>query len=145
MVDETSDVLKTFNDYEDAAFKLLNIHLGKNHPWIGRMIRNLALATNTLIVMIKREGQTLIPNGNTVLKYDDNVIISGETYVDDEQVKLEEIEVTASHKWRGRLVKDLELPPNTLVIVIHKGNGSTVIPKGDSLIEMGDTVVINRA
>jgi Trk K+ transport system NAD-binding subunit len=41
----------------------------------GRLIRDLALPTDSLILSVVRDGEMIIPHGNTRLEYDDQVSI----------------------------------------------------------------------
>lgn len=43
-------------------------------PWCNKTISELKLAENELIVMIIRGGETIIPNGTTVMKANDLVV-----------------------------------------------------------------------
>ncbi len=51
--------------------KLKEIVLEENNPWIGQRIRDLDISRHSIIVLIKRNGKVLIPNGNIVLQDDD--------------------------------------------------------------------------
>ena len=51
------------------------ILLKKNHQWNGLAIRELDISRQTIIVMIKRSGTMLVPNGNLVLMEGDHVIL----------------------------------------------------------------------
>lgn len=51
------------------------ILLKKNHQWNGLAIRDLDISRQTIIVMIKRSGTMLVPNGNLVLMEGDHVIL----------------------------------------------------------------------
>ena len=49
--------------------------LKKHNPWNGLRIRDLDISRQTLIVMIKRNGRAMIPNGDFVLLEGDKVIM----------------------------------------------------------------------
>lgn len=46
-------------------FGMFEEFIGKNHAWAGKPVRELALPAGTLIAMIKRGKETLVPNGST--------------------------------------------------------------------------------
>ena len=56
---------------ETEHIKLKEIVLEENNPWIGQRIRDLDISRHSIIVLIKRNGKVLIPNGNIVLQDDD--------------------------------------------------------------------------
>lgn len=44
-------------------FGMYEEYIGKEHPWAGKTVRELSLPRGTLIVMIKRKKETVVPNG----------------------------------------------------------------------------------
>ena len=59
----------------DVHIDLKEVVLKKHNPWNGLRIRDLDISRQTLIVMIKRGGRALIPNGDFVLLEGDKVIM----------------------------------------------------------------------
>lgn len=60
---------------EDGRIELQEITLQPQNPWVGSSIRDLDISRQTLIVMVRRRGQTLIPNGGLVLLAGDQVLL----------------------------------------------------------------------
>ncbi len=54
---------------------LREIKINAEHPWVGKMIRDLDISRLELIVSIERRGRTVIPNGRTVIKKDDTLLV----------------------------------------------------------------------
>ncbi|MBR5667153.1 MAG: ion transporter [Lachnospiraceae bacterium] len=54
---------------------LREVKIKEEHPWVGKMIRDLDISRLELIVSIERRGKTVIPNGRTVIKKDDTLLI----------------------------------------------------------------------
>ena len=52
-------------------FGMYEEYIGKNHAWAGKTVRELSLPRGTLIVMIKRKKETVVPNGNAVVEEGD--------------------------------------------------------------------------
>ena len=59
----------------DEHIDLKEVVLLKHSRWVGERIRDLDISRQTVIVMIKRQGKVLIPNGNLVMKEGDKVIM----------------------------------------------------------------------
>ncbi len=59
----------------DKPIYLKEIVLRANHPWNGQMIRDLDISRQTVILMIKRNGSTIIPKGDVILRKGDTVIM----------------------------------------------------------------------
>lgn len=143
MVDDKGDVLKTFNDYQEKLeMNLVQNIITERHPWRDKAISSLPLSPEVLMVMIKREDETLIPKGDTIIRKGDIVIINTPSYYDDSDVQLKEVKINKGHKWEGKLVKQINLPKKSLIIVIKREGGGTVIPRGHTIILEGDVLVL---
>ena len=79
LVDNTTTVLKTFNDYSgDMSTKLIELNINKGNKWVNKSIMDANIPEEILIVMIKRKGEVLIPKGATVIEEGDILVLSGE-------------------------------------------------------------------
>lgn len=141
MVDETSDVRKTFNDYqEESAITLMRMYIPAGHNWENRLIKNVTMPTGSLALMIKRNKETIIPRGDTRILAGDNVILNVPAYEPTEHEKLVEIQIDSSHEWCNRSIEELQLPPNELIALIIRGE-ENLIPDGKTIILENDIVV----
>ena len=77
-----SFVLKPGDSYVLCAknYKRDDLHLNEitmveGDKWLGIDVKDLGLTENEKILMIKRNDKTIIPNGNTVIKKGDSVIL----------------------------------------------------------------------
>ncbi len=59
----------------DKSVYLKEVMLKQNHPWRGLKIKELDISRQTFIVMVKRKGRTIIPNGDLLLIEGDTVIL----------------------------------------------------------------------
>ena len=145
MIDHTGDVGKTFNDYqEESSIDFIKVHLDQSHPWTGQTLKDLLLPNDLLVVMIARSGQTIVPQGDTLLQAGDLLVIAARGFEDREQLSLQEVAVERGHRWQGKQLRDLNLPNHTLVILIKRGL-DTIIPGGDTVILSGDLLVIAQS
>ena len=60
---------------DDIHVDLKEVVLGRHSPWSGQRIMDLDISRQTIIVMVKRNGKVLVPNGNLVLLEGDCVIL----------------------------------------------------------------------
>ena len=58
----------------NEEFNMVEVYLGKNHEWVGKTVRELRMPHGTLIAMIKRKKQTVIPFGATRLMEQDTLV-----------------------------------------------------------------------
>ena len=57
------------------AIALREVVVKDEHPWVGKAIRDLDISRLELIVSIERRGRMMIPNGSTMIKNGDTLII----------------------------------------------------------------------
>ena len=60
---------------DDHPMNLREITLMKNHDWNNTAIKDLDISRQTHIVMVRRNGKALVPNGSLVLREGDTVIL----------------------------------------------------------------------
>lgn len=142
MVDETADVRKTFNDYqEDTAFTLMRMFIPKGHNWENKLIKDVSMPTGSLALMIKRKDETIITKGDTRILAGDSVILSVPSYDPGDAEELQEISIDKNHEWCNRTIAELNLPPDELIAMIIRGT-ETIIPDGKTIIRENDIVVM---
>ena len=66
---------------DDKHIDLKEVALGRQNPWNGQRIRDLDISRQTIIVLVKRSGRVLIPNGDLVLKEGDSVILYTQSHI----------------------------------------------------------------
>jgi voltage-gated potassium channel len=67
---------ESFGDQDqDQRIELKEIVLKQQHAWNGLRIRDLDLSRQTIIVLVERQGKSLIPNGDLVLQPEDKVLL----------------------------------------------------------------------
>ena len=144
MTDVNIDVMKTFNDYtEEIDVQFIKLVLNENHPWVNKMIMEITLPPDTLIVLILRGENKIIPNGATLLMEEDICVLSASAFQDDRNIKLSEFKITNDSKWKGKKIHEFSPSPSELVVMI-KRSGRSVIPRGYTTIHENDILVINK-
>jgi cell volume regulation protein A len=143
MIDTESDVMKSFTDFQESSERaFLKMKMHPEHIWIGTALRDLEIGQESLIVLIKRGEQTIAPKGDTVIMPNDILVMTGDSYNDEDGAQITQVLVAKGDDWADTLVKDLSLPDNTLVANVTKEDGSSVTPKGWTKIHPGDTVTL---
>ena len=143
MVDDSQNVLKTFSDYQDEQeMQLIQVALKEGHKYIGKRIADLHLG-DVLAVIIERGDEVIIPRGEVVLQKGDVLVLSGETYQGEADTVLDEMTIQEENAWIGKAVQEIPDFEKSLIVLIKREDGSTVIPKGNTIIRTGDTLVMS--
>ncbi len=139
MVDAGSDVMKTFNDYSEGTqmqFSSIDITPGSN--WDSKKVMDLELPGNVLLALVLRNGERLVPRGDTLLMAGDKVIMVTKTFEDTETYLVEKT-VKKGGKRDGHTISDIS--GDGLVLLVRRGD-QQIIPSGDTRLHAGDNLVI---
>lgn len=141
MIDRFSDVRKTFNDYQqESAIALNKIVIEESHPWNGCMLKDINMSANTLILVINRNNEKIVPKGSTRLLTGDEVLLGTTVAKAENDIKLCEAVVDDGHEWANKKINTIECPKNFLIALIKRDN-EAFVPNGDTEIKTGDTLV----
>ena len=65
----------------DERFLSLNIRKDKpTSTLIGRSLGQIKMPEGSLVALIRRKGETIVPRGNTVLREEDRLTIIGDAF-----------------------------------------------------------------
>jgi voltage-gated potassium channel len=70
----------------DIGITLKEIVLKEKHPWVGQQIKDLDISRQTLIIMVRRDGKILIPNGSLILQTEDLLLIYTKKVIRDAEI-----------------------------------------------------------
>lgn len=143
MLDPNDTVLKTFNYYQSKAkIGFLETRIHSDSGLVGSKVKDLNLTFDFIVAKIERDGETIVPRGHIVLKENDLIILGGERHFDQSGENLIESVIPKGHKWENKQIKDLNLPPNRLIIMIQRNTHDIIVPVGDTRIFKNDKVVM---
>ena len=81
LVDDSTPVLRTFNDYkEDKSTKLLEVNIFDDSKWVNKTIMDSDIPEDILIVMIKRGDEVIVPKGSTIINKGDILVLSANNF-----------------------------------------------------------------
>lgn len=142
MLDESLPVRRTFNDYiMDSSLGFLEIDIEPNSSIEGMRIQDLDLG-GLLIGKIVRDGEKLIPHGNTVLMGGDSVVVTGKLYTSNKDQLIERT-ILPEDPWVGKTLSELSVDDDLLVIGLMR-NDKVVVPSGSTQFQAGDKIVVSK-
>jgi len=154
-----STELLTLGRLDKAKFK--TIQIPATSAVIGEQIRNIKLPENCLVVSIRRKSRRklMIAHGYTTLQSGDQI-----TFISEEDclssvlqvftgasiekpgepqmtTRHREIFINAGYSNAWKYLRDIDLPPDIVVVNIRRGN-EIIVPHGDTQILPGDVIDI---
>lgn len=144
MTDQSIDVFKTFTDYsEEKDFGFFQFTMPNGHPWQGQQLSDIVFPEDMLVVLVLRGNRHLFPGGKTKLLEGDIVVLCGASFQEHGPIRLTERQIPAGSEWNGKTIAEYSPDPGELVVLV-KREGNVLIPRGDTCIRGGDTLVIGE-
>ncbi len=141
MIDEEGDVMKTFTDYSDEVpVQFMKFTLPEKHKWVGRTISNVTLPPDSIFVLLMRNGQKIVPDGQTVLNSGDVLVLSGKAAGAVDSASLYERIIAPNDKWQGKNLRDIYTDDRLVVMI--KRQDEVIIPRGNTVVAVGDVLVM---
>ena len=126
------------------GYCLIDTGFEKSYGKFKEKLKELNLG-DVLVVLIERGDETIIPRGDVLLQQGDVLVLSGETYHGDADTVLDELTIEPGDSRIGRRVRDIRGLENSLIVLIRRKDGNTVVPRGDARIQEGDVLVMNAS
>lgn len=126
---------------EEHELKFVTSIIPQGHSWCHKKVKEVSFPPQIILVTIIRNGEALVPNGDTVMMENDTLVIGARHYRGDEYINLKEIIVKEENEWVGRQIKDLDISRQELIVMIKRKN-RTIIPNGMTYIKEGDAVIL---
>ena len=80
-----------------------------------------------LAIMIKRDKESIITKGDTLIRAGDNIILSVPPYTPSENEQLQERVITKKDAWCNKMIGELELGTDVLIAMVLR-DGESIIP-----------------
>ena len=144
MIDDRNNVMKTFSDYsEEVPVEFVKIAVKKNHPWSGKKIRDIVSLPDLLLVLILRGEERIVPNGDTVIREGDRIVLSALSPEEHLGLYLSEISIDKESPWIGLPLSRVKLEEGSLVLVLMRED-QVKIPNGNTVICENDILVVSQ-
>lgn len=144
MCDQSINDAKIFSDYTDAEkLNFINLEICEGHPWEGKVLRDISMPPDMLVIMLLRQGENVLQGGNTKFCLGDSAILSAPAYQDEVGLILQEKRIGETSRWVGKSIAKYSPRKEELVVMILRGE-EMVIPNGDTQIQANDVLVISE-
>lgn len=140
-VEQYSRIKDLAGTSEEYPVNFICVTITKNHPWAGRLVKEIKLVPGVILVAILKGVETVLPNGSTPVAEGDKMILGAESLRDEADIDLEEVLIKEGHEWADKKISDLNSARNLLIVLVKRGS-RTIIPNGNTIIKLNDLVVV---
>lgn len=142
MDDDESDVMLTFNDYiEESSVESIQFILPHNHLWTNKAIKNITFPPDSVLALVIRNNEKLLPNGGLILYEGDKLILVGKAIDRSTDIDLYEKTIKYDDEWLNKSISEIEVGKKLIVMI--RRNTEVIIPTGSTEIKLNDIVVLN--
>ena len=144
MIDWEGDVMKTFTDYtEEKEVQFIEFIVPSGHNWAGQQIKDILMPPETLVILLERDGRKELPNGDTEILQGDRVVIASAKPSVGSDLEIVELQVDEDSIYAKKMIAEIPRDESERVMLIERGE-EILIPRGDTLIAIGDILVMYR-
>ncbi len=141
-VEQYARIQARLDQAREQDLYFIQFRLDEKDDWAGRDIASLRLPHDVILTAIHRGHDVLVPNGSLVLQAGDTIVLGAEPVLDRTKINLKEIVLLEKNPWNGRLIRDLDLSRQTMIVMVKRGN-RTLIPKGSTRLQVGDKLLLH--
>lgn len=126
---------------EQRELKFVTSIIPEDHSWNHKLIKDVIIPPQLLLVKIIRRGETILPNGMTEILQGDTLVIGAKNYIGQSDMHLKELKVKEEHDWVSKKIRDIDISRQELIVMIRRKN-KTLIPNGSTMLREDDTLII---
>ena len=141
-VEQYARIQASLDKAREQDIDFIQFRLDENDDWAGRDVASLRLPHDVILTAIHRGHDVLVPNGSLVLLPGDIVVLGAEPVLDRTKINLKEIVLLEKNPWNGKLIRDLDMSRQTMIVMVKRGN-RTIIPKGSTRLQAGDKLLLH--
>ncbi len=124
---------------QEKDVRFIKASIDPGDAWIGKTISEVAMPSGSIIALIIRDGETLVPRGDIEIMLGDKLIICAESATEGMLEDVKEIILGRNHPWNGQKIKDLYISRQTFIVLVER-DGQTIKPEGDVMLLEGAKV-----
>ena len=144
MIDETSDVRRTFNDFASSQeYVFIELELEDHLSWSNKKISDIEVPKGTLIALVIRDNERIIPNGDVILLPGDKLVLVAPQFNDNLKTPLHEVIITNHSPYKNKTLASLNPNNNLLVLSVKRGD-DIFIPTGKTKLEVNDIAILYK-
>lgn len=133
---------KRLEDIEaEQDVRFIKASIDEGDAWIGKTISEIAVPSGSIIALVIRGSDTIVPRGDVEVELGDKLIICAESATEGMLEDVKEIVLRANHPWVGQKISDLDISRQTFIVLVDRG-GKMVKPDGDLVLHDGDKLLV---
>ena len=126
---------------QEQDVRFIKASIDPGDAWIGKTISEIAVPSGSIIALVIRDGETVIPSGDVEVLLGDKLIICAESATEGMLEDVKEIILRKNHRWNGQKIRDIDISRQTFIVLVDR-DGKMLKPDGDLVLEEGDKLLV---
>ena len=126
---------------QEQDVRFIEASIDEGDAWAGKTISEIAMPSGSIIALVLRGKDTIVPRGDVRILLGDKLIICAESAAEGMLEDVKEILLRKNHSWNGQKIRDLDISRQTYIVMVDRG-GRMIKPYGDLVLEEGDKVLV---
>lgn len=126
-----------------AASIVFAIMASTSSAWIGQDVFHIVFLIVLFSILMQGTLLPFIARKLDMIDAEEDVLKTFTDYTEEVPIQFIEFPVKKNHPWEGNMVKDILLPPETLLVQIRQKDKQMITPDGNTVLKEGDRLVLS--
>ena len=126
---------------QEKDVRFIKASIDPGDEWIGKTISQIAIPSGSIIALVIRGEERIVPYGGLEILLGDKLIICAESATEGMLEDVKEVILGKSHPWNDMKIRDLDISRQTLIVLVDR-DGKMIKPNGDLVLQEGDKLLI---
>ena len=126
---------------QEKDVRFIEASIDEGDVWAGKTISEIGMPSGSIIALVLRGKQTIVPRGDVEILLGDKLIICAESATEGMLEDVKEIVLRQNHKWNGQKIRDIDISRQSYIVLVDRA-GKMLKPHGDLVLEEGDKVLM---
>ena len=131
-----------FADIEqEKDVRFIEASIDEGDVWAGKTISEIAMPSGSIIALVIRDKETIVPRGDVRILLGDKLIICAESATEGMLEDVKEIVLRSNHSWNGQKIRELDISRQTYIVMVDR-DGKMLKPDPELVLEEGDRIIV---
>ena len=140
-IEEYQNAKRLADIEQEQDVRFIEASIDEGDEWAGKTVSGIAMPSGSIIALVLRGKDTLIPYGDLKIELGDKLIICAESASQGMLEDVKEIILRRHHEWNGQKIRDLDISRQTFIVMVDR-DGSMLKPDPDLVLKENDKVLV---
>lgn len=126
---------------QEQDVRFIEASIDEGDVWAGKTISEIGMPSGSIIALVLRGRDTIVPRGDVQIQLGDKLIICAESATHGMLEDVKEIVLRKNHSWNGQRIADLDISRQTYIVMVDR-EGKMIKPYADLVLQENDKVLV---